>query len=213
MGGDMHTEHGGAQAEHPLAVLAHELRNVVGSITSCLEILRVHGRNHPTSPQARRTIQRQAAQLLHLADHLLTATAAPDAEPPPQQQQAPRSEVRRVLVVDDDVEAANSIATLLRLWEHEVLVTYDGRTALSSAADFKPDVCLLDIWMPGMNGYQVAENMRRDPNVGKPLLVAMTGYDQYGDRRLAREAGFDHHLFKPVEIGPLREILALPHRP
>lgn len=202
--------------EDQFGVLAHDLRNVVGSICSCLQILRTPGHGQAAGAHARQTIRRKAYELQRLADRLLSVggeASAADVLALPSTPGSPRpgGEPLRVLVVDDDPEAANAIATLLRLWEYRVLVKHDGSSAIAAVAEFKPDVCLLDIWMPGMNGYQVAEWMRKEPSLHGALLIAMTGYDEYGDSRLAREAGFDHHLYKPVDTAALRHILGIEH--
>jgi two-component system CheB/CheR fusion protein len=113
----------------------------------------------------------------------------------------------RVLVVDDNVDAADSLAALLRLGGQEVSVSYDGQTALEQAAAERPDVVLLDIGLPGMNGYEVAAALRRQLGNG-PLIVAVTGYGQDADARRAAEAGFDHHLVKPVSPATLERVIA-----
>jgi two-component system CheB/CheR fusion protein len=114
----------------------------------------------------------------------------------------------RVLVVEDNVDAAESLATLLRLWGHDVHVVHDGLDALDAARDYRPEVVLLDIGLPGLDGYQVAERLRDEVGLDQALLVAMTGYGQPEDRRRSREAGIHHHFVKPVEPFVLRNLLA-----
>ncbi|MDR3636722.1 MAG: PAS domain S-box protein [Isosphaeraceae bacterium] len=115
---------------------------------------------------------------------------------------------RRVLVVDDNVDAANSLAKLLdRLYGQETRVAFDGPSALALTTSFRPEVVLLDIGMPGMDGYQVARRLRDDPASRKATLVALTGWGQENDRRRSKMAGFDHHLVKPVDLEDLRTIL------
>ncbi len=106
---------------------------------------------------------------------------------------------RRALVVDDNVDAAESLVLLLRLRGHEVAIAFSGPMALEAVAAFHPDIVLLDIGLPGLDGYQVARAIRRQEGGAKVILVALTGYGQEEDRRLALEAGFDHHLTKPVD--------------
>jgi two-component system CheB/CheR fusion protein len=106
---------------------------------------------------------------------------------------------RRVLVVDDNVDTAESMALLLRLRGHEVEVAFSGPMALEMADAFEPGIVLLDIGLPGLDGYEVARELRRRPRLAKALLVALTGYGQETDRSRAREAGFDHHLTKPAD--------------
>jgi PAS domain S-box-containing protein len=121
---------------------------------------------------------------------------------------APAAALRRVLVVDDNVDAAESIGMLLRLWGHEVRVAYNGPQALTAAAEYRPEVVVLDIGLPGMSGYEVARQLRQRPQFAKALLVAVTGYGQDEDRRRSGEAGFDHHLTKPVDPDILHALLA-----
>jgi two-component system CheB/CheR fusion protein len=117
---------------------------------------------------------------------------------------------RRVLVVDDNVDSAESLTALLGIAGHQVRVAFDGRKAVEIARDFAPDVVLLDIGLPGMDGLAVARALRTDPAVSRSLLIAISGYGQEADRRRTREAGFDHHLVKPVRPDVLRALLDAP---
>jgi PAS domain S-box-containing protein len=117
---------------------------------------------------------------------------------------------RRVLVVDDNVDAARTFAEIATLWKHDVRVAYNGTTALELANSYHPDVVLLDIGLPGMSGYQVARQLRRQPEFAKTMIVAVTGYGQEEDRGRSRAAGFNHHLVKPVAPDVLQELLNLP---
>jgi signal transduction histidine kinase/ActR/RegA family two-component response regulator len=115
---------------------------------------------------------------------------------------------RRVLVVDDNRDFADSFAAVLRMAGHEVSVTYDGAQAVAVARMWEPDVVLLDIGLPLMNGYEAARRIREalpNPNL---LLVAITGWGQEEDRRRSRAAGFDHHFVKPVDPGMLTRLIA-----
>ena len=124
---------------------------------------------------------------------------------------------RRILVVDDNVDAAESLAVLLRLEGHEVRVAPDGPAALAAAQADPPEMVVLDLGMPGMDGFEVARRLRGQPGSDGVLLVALTGWAQEEDRRRCYEAGFDGHLPKPVEWDALRQFLAHPkllrHRP
>jgi len=113
----------------------------------------------------------------------------------------------RILVVDDNVDAAESLSRLLRLHAHEVRVAYDGLAALAAARDMHPDVVLLDIGLPKMDGLEVAKNLRADGDGPRPLLVAMTGFGQAEDRARTAAAGFDHHLTKPVDPKILQSLM------
>lgn len=112
----------------------------------------------------------------------------------------------RVLVVDDNEDAADSLATLLGVMGYEVRIAYDGPEAIQAADEFEPAVALLDIGLPKLSGYDIARHVRarRGADV---LLVAITGWGQEEDRRKAREAGFDHHFTKPADFDRLLELI------
>ena len=116
--------------------------------------------------------------------------------------------VYRVLVVDDDEDTAEGMAMLLRASGHHVQMAHDGPAALATALDYRPDVVLMDIGLPMLNGFEVAERMRRHDALRDAVLVAITGYGQDKDRQRTREAGFDFHLVKPAEFGEVQQILA-----
>jgi PAS domain S-box-containing protein len=115
---------------------------------------------------------------------------------------------RRVLVVDDNEDSAESLAILLRLQGHEVRLAYDGEKALEEAQSFQPELIFLDLDLPKMDGYEVARRLR--PAMKGVTLVAMTGYGQEEDRQRTQEAGFNLHLVKPVDFDRLEELLSLP---
>jgi CheY-like chemotaxis protein/two-component sensor histidine kinase len=114
----------------------------------------------------------------------------------------------RLLVVDDNRDAANSLALLLKLQGHEVRVAYSGIAALETARTYRPDMVFLDIGMPDMDGYEVARRLRQEPGLEKIVLAALTGWGQQEDRRRAAEAGFNHHLVKPPEPKTREAVLA-----
>jgi len=200
--------------EESLALLTHELRNGLAPIASALHILRVQGCTGELADQSCDIIERQTEHLTRLVDRL-SRYAGPSKVPARNGvgQQAPAKDrlgeihPHRILVVDDNRDAADSTGTLLLLWGHEVRVAYDGAKAVALAQEYRPDVCLVDIGMPGMNGCQVAEHLRRKPELKGTLLVAMTGFDREDDRALCEEAGFDDYLVKPVDMTALRGIL------
>jgi CheY-like chemotaxis protein len=112
-----------------------------------------------------------------------------------------------VLIVDDNHDSADTLAALLDAWGHEVRTFYDGPSAIVGGAEFRPNLVLLDIGLPKMNGYEVARELRRMATGRSMLLVAFTGYGQDEDRRRVREAGFDYHLVKPLDPAVLEKIL------
>ena len=114
----------------------------------------------------------------------------------------------KVLVVDDNTDAAKGVAMLLRASGHIVKVAHDGADAMQAALEFVPQVVLLDIGLPVVNGYEVAKWIRHEPALKNLVLVALTGYGQESDRQRTQEAGFDHHLVKPVEFAKVETILA-----
>ena len=142
----------------------------------------------------------------HVRLPLAARAQAPEAKP---EKPAAAALHQRVLVVDDNHDAADSLGMLLRFLGAEVMVVHDGYAALGAVKTFKPAVVLLDLGMPGMNGLEVARRMREDPEMRKPTLVALTGWGQREDRRRTSEAGFDYHLVKPADLGALQSILAV----
>jgi PAS domain S-box-containing protein len=138
----------------------------------------------------------------------LPVVLTPAPPPPPAAEAAQPTASLRVLVVDDNVDAAESLALLLRASRHEVRTAHDGPTALQAALDYRPNVVLLDIGLPGLNGLEVAKRIRQQPALKNTVLVAMTGYGQETDRQRSREAGFDAHLVKPADFGMVQQILA-----
>jgi PAS domain S-box-containing protein len=140
----------------------------------------------------------------------LATVSAPGADPavtpaPPELRCAPGL---RLLLVDDNVDACNMLAILLRHDGHAVQAVHTGPDGLQAALAWRPDVVLLDIGLPGIDGYQVARRLHRDPAMQNTKLVALTGYGADSDLQLAREAGFDAHMLKPVDLGELQKLLA-----
>ena len=119
----------------------------------------------------------------------------------------PRGELLRVLIVDDNVHAAESLAIVVKLWDHDAKVAYDGPEAIRTAEAYLPQVVLLDIGLPGMDGYSVAQALRSRPEFAGVLLVAMTGYGRDDDFRRSRSVGIDHHLVKPIDFDQLQALL------
>jgi PAS domain S-box-containing protein len=114
----------------------------------------------------------------------------------------------RILVVDDNQDSVDSIAILLRAMGNEVHTAHDGLEAVAAVAEFQPDVVLLDLGLPKLNGFDAARSIREQPGGRERVLIALTGWGQEEDRRRSKEAGFDHHLTKPIDFDVLRELLA-----
>jgi CheY-like chemotaxis protein len=113
----------------------------------------------------------------------------------------------RILVADDNVDSAKSLAILLEIMGNEVHTAYDGCEAVDIATTFHPDLALLDIGMPRLNGYEACRRIREQPWGKTTVMVALTGWGQIEDVRRSEQAGFDHHLVKPVEPGVLEKLL------
>lgn len=130
--------------------------------------------------------------------------------PPAERPSAPaavRAVSRRILVVDDNVDSAQGMAMLQRVRGHDVRTAFDGPSALALATESAPEVILLDIGLPGMDGFEVARRLRAAPTTATSVLIAMSGYGSEEDRAKAKEAGFDDYLVKPVELERLRALL------
>ena len=139
---------------------------------------------------------------------LLRAASVPEDKSDEAPEQTGLAFGRRILVADDNRDSAESLGMLLEIEGHEVCLAYDGQEALDQADRFGPEIILLDIGLPRMDGYEVAARLRRSPHHRDVLLVAVTGYGTDGDRKRSREAGFDHHLVKPVDPRALRDLIA-----
>jgi CheY-like chemotaxis protein len=115
---------------------------------------------------------------------------------------------RRILVVDDNADAAEAFSVLLSIGGHDTRTAHDGETALATAADFRPDVVFLDIGMPTLDGHETARRMREQPWGKQMVIVALTGWGQVEDRRRSKEAGFNHHLVKPADPEAVSKLIA-----
>ncbi len=179
--------------------------NAMGGLGVGLALVRRVVELHGGSVQARSDGKGRGAEFvvrLPLSIRQLQAMGVDDSTP---QGALPRL---RVLVVDDNKDAANSLELLLRSMEQLVCTVYDGASGIAAARTFKPDVVLLDIGMPQMNGLEVARAFRADPSLGAAVLVAVTGWGQDVDRQRASEAGFAQHYVKPLSEQVIRKILS-----
>jgi CheY-like chemotaxis protein len=114
---------------------------------------------------------------------------------------------RRVLIVDDNRDAADSFAEIVRQMGHHVRTAYEGRQALEAALSLRADIVFIDLVMPDLDGYAVARQLRSEPQFRHILIVALSGFGRVEDRERSREAGFDHHLLKPIDPEYLRSLL------
>src|SRR5208283_5026992 len=140
----------------------------------------------------------------------LPVVPSPEPQPslPPTEKAQPTRPSLRVLVVDDNVDTVTTLTLLVQESGHDVRTAFDGSAVLEAALDYRPNVVLLDIGLPGLNGFEVAKQLRQQPALQKAVLVAMTGYGRESDRQRSQEAGFDHHLVKPGDFGKVLQILA-----
>jgi len=132
----------------------------------------------------------------------------PDAMSPAEAPAEEHSSPRRILVVDDNEDAATSLVMLLQMTGHETYVAHDGLAAIKAVEKHRPEVVLLDIGLPALNGYEVCRRIRQQPLGKEMVLIALTGWGQEKDRRDSREAGFDGHLVKPVDYASLMALLS-----
>ena len=119
---------------------------------------------------------------------------------------------RKILVADDDQDSAESLAMLFQMMGHEVRSALNGVEAIALAADFQPDLIVLDIGMPGLDGYEVCRRIRQQPGAHTIVIAALTGWTRDEDRDRSQEAGFDYHLVKPVEPDVLVQLVRSKHR-
>jgi CheY-like chemotaxis protein len=137
----------------------------------------------------------------------LAAAPPADSEPKPETARAPAGTRLRILVVDDNRDTADSLQMLLHVMGNEIRTAYDGVEAVRCAEAFKPDIVFLDIGLPKMSGYEVAQALRKQQGDRKLTLIAISGWGQEADRTRSREAGFDRHLVKPVDPAAIFELL------
>ena len=207
-----------------LATLSHELRNPLWTMTNALQLIRM--RDIPFDREVA-IFDRQVEHLTHIVGDLLDfvarsgeassdatftvrstgGTATPAADTPPVASPSTAT-VHRILIVDDNTDAADMLAALLRMAGHQIAVAHDGPAALAITGDFTPNVALLDLGLPGMDGCELARRLRALEACRDTLLVAISGYAQPDDRERSSAAGFAHHLAKPVKLATIEALLA-----
>ena len=139
---------------------------------------------------------------------VVSPSESPQPEIPPTEKAERAVPALRVLVVDDNVDTVTTLALLVTESGHDVRTAYDGSAVLEAALDYRPNLVLLDIGLPGLNGLEVAKQLRQQPMLKNIVIVAMTGYGQESDRKRSQEAGFDYHLVKPGDFGKVLQLLA-----
>lgn len=112
-----------------------------------------------------------------------------------------------ILIVDDNEASAKTLGWMMELLEHNVVLAHDGTSAMATAKTFHPDVVLLDIGLPGMNGYEVCSALRQEPGMETTIFIAQTGWGQNEHRQRSKEAGFHYHLVKPVDMDELQRLI------
>jgi CheY-like chemotaxis protein len=187
--------------ERQLARLAHELRNPLTPLRNGIEIIRQAASGNPTLARTAEMMSRQILNLVRLVDDLVGTERAGAVEEslPATLGVVAESARMRILVADDNADAADSLAMLLQADGHVVLTAADGRRAIEVAEGFRPDVILMDVAMPHMDGLEAAREIRRHEWGAGIRIIALTAWGQETERRRTREAGMDAHLVKPVD--------------
>jgi DNA-binding response OmpR family regulator len=134
----------------------------------------------------------------------LDAVRSPDVATRGKRREGP---ALRILVVDDNEDGADTLGWMLEALGHAIRVAYDGEAAIGAAAEFRPDVVLLDLGLPKLNGFETCRRLRAQTEGERLTIIAQTGWGQLEDRRRSHEAGFDHHLVKPIDPGVLQKLL------
>jgi CheY-like chemotaxis protein len=193
--------------------LAHELRNPLAALRTGADLLKRQPGLTGELEWAAEVIDRQTAVMARLLDELLKldrpdGQAASPQAPASVAQPAAQPRLKKILVVDDNLDAASSLALLLGLSGHETHAAFDGQEAIEKAEALRPDVILLDLGLPKVNGYDVCRRIRGQAWGQGMTVIALTGWGQDADRAKTRDAGFDHHIVKPIEHSRLIELLA-----
>jgi CheY-like chemotaxis protein len=197
--------------EQRLALLAHELRNPLTPLRNGIEIVRHMSSGNPALARTTEMMSRQIVQLIRLVDDLVGTDSTPTAPHPAGTPTAPAASnepVRlRILVADDNADGADTLAMLLQADGHVVLTAPDGHRAIELAEAFSPDVILMDLAMPNLDGLEATREIRKRPWGGRIRIIALTAWGQEAERRRTHEAGMDAHLVKPVDPKALAGVL------
>ena len=180
--------------EEFLRSLSHDLRNYLAAVRNAVELLRRDAGSPATLDFACGIIDKQLQEMERLAERADSL-------------KKPLASRRTVLLADDDRDSVDSLAAVLRLEGYTVHTAYGGREAVDTAAMERPDIMIVDIGMPRVSGYDVARHFRTLRKEERPILIALTAWGQESDKLLSKQAGFDHHLTKPVEPAQLAKLL------
>lgn len=198
-----------------LRKVAHDLKNCLAPLRNALRLLERADADASTGAYARGLIEKQLLAMEQLCNSLLAeAPSAAEAPRGAEGGAAPFSPLagagarRSILLVDDNRAWVDSLALILRDQGHTVYTAYGGRRAIEIAEELEPEVVILDIEMPEVSGYEAARQLRRKLSRHRPTLIALTVWNDDMDKALAREAGFDHHLSKPMAFDDLVRFLA-----
>jgi CheY-like chemotaxis protein len=191
----------------PLRKVMHDLKNCLAPMRNAVRLLERHPGDAASAAYALGLLQRQLDAMETLCDSL---ARSPDAALSSLDAAAPAEAARRrsILIVDDNRAWVDSLALVLRAQGHTVYTAYGGQRAIEVAEELTPDVVILDIEMPEVSGYEAARQLRRRLSRHRPTLIALTVWSDDMDKALAREAGFDHHLTKPMAFDDLLRIVA-----
>ena len=195
------------EKDENLRKVAHDLKNCLAPVRNALRLLERADADASTGIYARGLIEKQLLAMERLCDSLLAEPPKPAAAPAAASPSLGAAR-RRILLVDDNRAWVDSLALSLRDQGHTVYTAYGGRRAIEIAEDLKPEVVILDIEMPEVSGYEAARQLRRKLSKHRPTLIALTVWNDDMDKALAREAGFDHHLSKPMAFDDLVRFLA-----
>jgi CheY-like chemotaxis protein len=201
--------------------LAQELRAPIVPLRNSVSVLKLTT-NDPRSLRALQLMERQLTRLARMVDELVRGGTdgsgkwSAGSQPEPgaavtsetESAAAICDDLPRILIVDDNRDAAESLGLLLQMLGASVLVADDGPSAIRAVGAFRPGVVMLDLGMPGMDGFEVASRIREREDWNGITLIALTGWGQESDRKFIEAAGFAHHVVKPAEIGALQTLLA-----
>jgi CheY-like chemotaxis protein len=196
------------QQEQRFATIAHELRNPLTPLRNGIEIVRQMSRTHPVLARTADLMSRQVVQLVRLADRLVAADGLQGSAESGQTAPTPVDSSRlKILIADDNADGADSLAMLLQTQGYMVLTAADGRRAVELSEAFRPDVILMDVGMPQLDGLQATRAIRLQPWGARIRIIALTAWGGDAERRRTLEAGMNYHLVKPVDPQALAALL------